>query len=166
MFVVYGDAMAVLAVDLIAAFRQKGMKITPQRQLLCSLVVDAHDHPTVEALHLRALQEMPTISLKTVYTTLTELAELGLIRLVALGTGSVRVDPDPTPHAHYICRDCGSILDQPLAPDLITATNQAEDLGFIVEERDVIFRGRCASCRNVGAAMGREGDVGGHSQHR
>src|SRR5690606_16859147 len=102
--------MAVLAVDLIAAFRQNGMKITPQRRLLCSLVVDAYDHPTVEALHLRALTEMPTIALKTVYTTLTELAELGLIRLGARGTGSVRVDPDPAPHAHYVCRGCGSLL--------------------------------------------------------
>ena len=126
--------MAALDVDYLAAFRQKGMKITPQRRLLCSLVVEAHDHPTVETLHLRALKEMPTISLKTVYTTLTELADLGLIRLVALGTGSVRVDPDPTPHAHYVCRTCGSILDQPLEPDTVTSPSMAEDLGFIVEE--------------------------------
>lgn len=158
--------MAVMAVDLLAAFRQKGMKITPQRRLLCSLVVNAHDHPTVETLHLRALKEMPTISLKTVYTTLTELAELGLIRLVALGTGSIRVDPDPTPHAHYVCRGCGSIVDQPLEPDAVASPSLAEDLGFIVEERDVIFRGRCASCLAQDAGITREGDVGGDAQYR
>jgi len=156
--------MPVPAADLITAFRARGMKITPQRQLLCSLIEEAHDHPTVETLHLRAMQKMPTISLKTVYTTLTELAEFGLIRLVPLGTGSLRVDPDPTPHAHLVCRDCGSIIDQPLEPHLAPAPAQAEDLGFIVEERDVIYRGRCAACAKKSAAqLSEEGDVGGHA---
>lgn len=161
--------MAVLAVDLIAAFRRHGFKITPQRQLLCTLVQEAHDHPTVEALHGRALQEMPTISLKTVYTTLTELAELGLIRLVALGTGSVRVDPDPSPHAHLVCRACGRIADQPLDPAADAGTVLASIAGFEVEERDVIYRGRCAACRSgetSESALRKEGDVGGNSQYR
>ena len=161
--------MAVLAVDLIAAFRRHGMKITPQRQLLCSLVEEAHDHPTVEALHLRATQTMPTISLKTVYTTLGELAELGMIRLVALGTGSVRVDPNPAPHAHFVCRACGRIVDHPLEPEADPGSALASDLGFVVEERDVIYRGRCAAClskERSAAALLREGDAGGNSQYR
>jgi len=164
--------MAVLAEELIAAFRRKGMKITPQRQLLCTLVEKAHDqheHPTVEALHLRAMEEMPTISLKTVYSTLSELAELGMIRLVALGTGSVRVDPNPAPHAHFVCRSCGRIIDHPLDLDDDTESALESDLGFVVEERDVIYRGRCAACRSQEtgeAVLLKEGDVSGNSQHR
>jgi len=158
-----------VAAELIAAFRRHGMKITPQRQLLCTLLEEAHDHPTVEALYLRAMQEMPTISLKTVYTTLTELAELGMIRLVDLGTGSIRVDPDPSPHAHLVCRSCGRIVDRPLDLEFEVESALASDLGFVVEERDVIYRGRCAACRAKEAGEDgdvREGDAGGDAQHR
>lgn|SRR5690554_4197427 len=124
------------------------MKVTPQRQLLCSLVVEADDHPTVETIHHRAAKHMPTISLKTVYATLAELAELGQIRLVSLGTGSARVDPNPAPHAHLVCRTCGGVIDQPLPRLDQVAPTRAEDLNFEIEEQEIVYRGRCAACRS------------------
>lgn len=132
---------------MLEEFRRHGMKVTPQRHLLCTLVAEASDHPTVETMYERATQRMATISLKTVYSTLSELAELGCIRLISVGTGGLRVDPDPSPHAHLVCRGCGQILDQPLHDDAGAALATAQDLGFVVEERDVIYRGRCAHCR-------------------
>lgn len=149
--------MPARAEDLIAGFRQSGLKVTPQRQLLCTLVAESDDHPTVEAVHHRAVRRMPTISLKTVYTTLAELAELGYISLRPLGTGSVRVDPDPAPHAHLICRTCGEVVDQPYPFDEAPAGALA--LGFEVEEQEVIFRGRCARCREQAGESAKAGAV-------
>lgn len=139
--------MIARAERLLEEFKRHGMKVTPQRHLLCSLVAEAFDHPTVETIYARATQRMATISLKTVYSTLGELAELGCIRLISVGSGGLRVDPDPSPHAHLVCRNCGQILDQPLQHDSASALAKAQDLGFEIEEQDVIYRGRCAHCR-------------------
>ncbi len=134
--------------QLIQALRQGGLKVTPQRHLLCSVIADIHhDHPTVETLHQRAARQMPTLSLKTVYSTLTELAALGVVRLATLGTNSLRVDANPDPHAHLVCRSCGEVLDQPIASPPPLSPSRANALGFDVEEQEIIFRGRCARCR-------------------
>ena len=154
--------MSSRAERMLEEFRRRGMKVTPQRHLLCSLVAEASDHPTVEAVYARASERMATISLKTVYTTLGELAELGCIRLVSLGSGGLRVDPDPSPHAHLVCRHCGRVVDQPLHDESSSLLAKAQDLGFEIEEQDVIYRGRCVHCRrrDVGSEESVEKRVG------
>lgn len=135
--------------ELVASFRANGMKITPQRRLLCELIAGADDHPTVETLYHRAARSMPTISLKTVYTTLTELADLGLIKLTRLDTGSLRVDHEPAPHAHLLCSQCGHIVDHPLEA-FPEPPAGALNAGFQIEEQVLVYRGRCANCRKAG----------------
>ncbi len=80
--------------ELAGAFRAKGLKVTPQRQLLFTLLDGNTSHPTAEGLYTRASQLMPGISLRTVYTTLTDLADMGELQLVALGSGAIRFDPE------------------------------------------------------------------------
>lgn len=134
----------------IDGLRQGGLKVTPQRRHLCTVIAQTHDHPTVEKIYQRAADQMPTLSLKTVYTTLTELADLGLIRLATLGTNTLRVDANPDPHAHLICRMCEKVIDHPL--DFYPDSQAAEALDFDIEEQEVIYRGRCAHCRAVSTA--------------
>ncbi|NBY12550.1 MAG: hypothetical protein EBQ75_06505 [Actinobacteria bacterium] len=52
---------------LAAAYRAQGRKLTPQRQLIFSLLHDNRTHPTAEALYATASHKMPGISLRTVY---------------------------------------------------------------------------------------------------
>ena len=55
---------------------------------------------------------MPNVSLKTVYQTLHDLAELGEISALDLGTGSARFDPNvESSHHHLVCRSCGKVRD-------------------------------------------------------
>jgi len=133
------------ATGLIESFKAKGMKVTPQRRLLCALVAEADDHPTVETIYHRAVQSMPTISLKTVYSTLTELSDLGAIKLTTLGSGSLRVDRNVAPHAHLVCNRCGRVVDKPM--DLGDRAPAVDETGFEIEEQILVFRGRCAHCR-------------------
>lgn len=135
--------------QFVDALRRGGLKVTPQRRLLCSVIADTRDHPTVETIYQRAARQMPTLSLKTVYATLTELAELGVVRLATLGTNSLRVDANPDLHAHLVCRACGDVKDQPISPSPAAPPSRAKALGFDVEEQEIIFRGRCARCRTA-----------------
>jgi Fur family ferric uptake transcriptional regulator len=104
------------------------------------------EHPTVESLYDAARVEMPTISRKTVYQTVHDLEALGEVRLLDLGTGQVRVDPNVEHlHHHVVCSTCGRVRDVPLEfPDVTLPRRHRA--GFTVDVVDVIFRGSCAEC--------------------
>jgi Fe2+ or Zn2+ uptake regulation protein len=131
--------------ELTNAFRGQGLKVTPQRQLLFRLLHGDRSHPSAEALFHRAEIEMPGISLRTVYQTLTDLAGMGEIDAIDLGTGTLRFDPNTESHDHVVCAACGTIIDVhgTGSPRLPPA---AVPPGFRVETTQVVFRGTCASC--------------------
>jgi Fe2+ or Zn2+ uptake regulation protein len=131
--------------ELTEAFRRRGLKITPQRQLLFRVLHESSAHPTAEAVYAVAAAEMPTISLRTVYQTLNDLAEMGEIHALDLGTGSARFDPNVTDHHHLVCDGCGMVRDIELDTRGVGLTADVLD-GFAVETVDVVFRGRCAAC--------------------
>src|SRR6478736_7560318 len=100
--------------ELTSLFRDRGLRVTPQRQVIFRLLYGNDRHPTVEALYDAARAEMPTISLKTVYQTVHDLEALGQVSLLDLGTGSVRVDPNvEADHQHLVCSACGRVRDVP-----------------------------------------------------
>ena len=80
--------------ELTELFRAQGLKVTPQRQCIFRILHDNQPHPTAEAVYAAVGQEMPTISLRTVYQTLNDLAAMGELVALDLGTGSTRFDPN------------------------------------------------------------------------
>ena len=132
--------------DLTTIFREQGLRVTPQRQAIFRLLEGDVSHPTVESLFDRARAEMPTISLKTVYQTVHDLEALGEVRVLDLGTGSVRVDPNvEDEHHHLLCTACGRVRDLPLEFDgLHVPPRYRRD--FTVDDVQVIFRGHCDHC--------------------
>jgi Fe2+ or Zn2+ uptake regulation protein len=131
---------------LTAIFREQGLRVTPQRQAIFRLLEGDDSHPTVESLFERARADMPTISLKTVYQTVHDLDALGEVRVLDLGTGSVRVDPNvEDDHHHLLCTSCGLVRDLPVDFDgLQVPVRFRRD--FVVDDVQVIFRGRCDNC--------------------
>lgn len=133
--------------SLTDLFRAHGRKITAQRQCIFRALAGDVTHPSAERVHEKVRREMPTVSLKTVYQTLNDLAELGAISVLDVGTGSARFDPNvETVHHHLVCRSCGKVRD--LATDLpgVTVSRRAAQ-GFDVESAEVVFRGLCDECR-------------------
>jgi Fe2+ or Zn2+ uptake regulation protein len=98
-------------------------------------------------VHERVRHDMPNVSLKTVYQTLNDLADLGAITVLDVGTGSARFDPNvETTHHHLVCRSCGKVRD--LAADFpeLTVSRRATQ-GFEVDSAEVVFRGLCEECK-------------------
>jgi Fe2+ or Zn2+ uptake regulation protein len=88
---------------------------------------------------------MPTISLRTVYQTLNDLAAMGEVHALDLGTGSARFDPNLDVHHHLVCDACGAVHD--LYADFGAVEVPApEQQGFVIESTEIVFRGRCAAC--------------------
>jgi len=131
--------------ELAEAFRSRGLKVTPQRQLLFGLLDGNTSHPTAEALFARASELMPGISLRTVYTTLTDLTEMGELQSVVLGAGATRFDPNVDHHHHGICDRCGAVVDLYVEG---TGGLLVDDLhGFEATDASIVFSGICADCR-------------------
>jgi Fur family peroxide stress response transcriptional regulator len=129
---------------LAEVFRAKGLKVTPQRQLLFNLLDANTSHPTAEGLYATASLQMPGISLRTVYTTLTDLADMGEIQPVAIGTGATRFDPNVDDHQHGVCDSCGSVID--LYVDGTDGLVLDGLDGFTTYSASIVFHGTCAIC--------------------
>ncbi len=131
---------------LTAMFRERGLRVTAQREVIFGLLEHNDAHPTVETLYEQARTEMPTISLKTVYQTVHDLESLGEVRLLDLGTGSVRVDPNVDhAHHHLVCTVCGRVRDISLEVGGLRVASRYRR-GFTIDDVQVIFRGRCEQC--------------------
>lgn len=133
--------------ELTGLFRANGRKVTAQRQCIFRLLQGDVTHPSAEVVYAQASREMGTISLKTVYQTLHDLAELGEIASLDLGTGMTRFDPNVDhAHHHLVCRSCGKVRDLVADfPDL--RIPDGADLGFEVGTAEIVFRGLCGDCQ-------------------
>jgi Fur family transcriptional regulator, peroxide stress response regulator len=130
---------------LVADLHARGLRVTPQRQLIYSLLAEKPSHPTVEAVHEAVVAVLPTVSLRTVYQALHDLEAMGEIVLVQVGNGPFRVDTRPDCHAHLRCTKCGRLHDVDVdLSGLVLPIEQQR--GFAVEGAEVIFSGCCPMC--------------------
>jgi Fur family peroxide stress response transcriptional regulator len=131
--------------EVTETFRARGLKMTPQRECILGVLYDNAVHPSAEAVFAEARKGMATMSLKTVYQTLNDLAAMGEIQTLDLGTGSSRFDPNVEPHHHLVCTRCAKVRD--LYADCGTIAIPAElAQGFSVGNAEVVFRGLCPEC--------------------
>src|SRR3974377_1889410 len=136
--------------DFVARFRelsrQNGLAFTHQRQIIYQALSAAHDHPTPEAIYDVVREQIPSISLGTVYKNIKTFLDAGLLREVSLHHGSVRLDAKLEAHHHLVCRVCRSIVDldeRQIGPAQFTARLPK---GFRIERQMVEIIGICASC--------------------
>jgi Fe2+ or Zn2+ uptake regulation protein len=133
----------------MTAMRERGLRVTPQRMAIVAQLAGNTEHPTVEALFDAARVDMPAISLKTVYQTVHDLEELGEVRLLDVGTGQVRVDPNVEHrHHHVVCGSCGRVRDVEIEFPHVTLPRRYR-AGVHLDAVDVNFRGICAPCASA-----------------
>jgi Fe2+ or Zn2+ uptake regulation protein len=135
------------AEELTVLFRSRGRKVTAQRQCIFRALQGDVTHPSAEVIYARAKSEMETISLKTVYQTLNELAAMGEVAALDLGTGTIRFDPNVEDvHHHLVCTSCGKVRDLHADFSQLNVPDGSSQ-GFELGGAEVVFRGKCAECR-------------------
>ena len=130
---------------MVALFRERGLKVTPQRECIFDVLWGAEAHPSAEAVYAEARTRMPTMSLKTVYQTLHDLSAMGEIQQLDLGTGASRFDPNVDTHHHLVCTRCGKVRDL-YADYSAVEVPESERQGFDIGSAEVVFRGLCEDC--------------------
>lgn len=135
---------------LVAALRDRGQRVTSQRLVIHRLLRELDRHVTAEEVLRRASEQLPGMSLPTVYATLDLLTELGEARRVSVG-GPVLYDPRVADHAHVRCRDCGRVEDLDTPLDAAAALGAARAAGYAAETAELVVEGRCAACAAAAA---------------
>ena len=121
------------AETLEQALRADGVRITRQRAALLKVLADADDHPDANELHRRARQIEDTVSLATVYRTLTALEAQGVVQRLAFEGEAARFETTDAPHHdHIIDMDSGDVIE--FQSEKIEALQAmiAEELGYEV----------------------------------
>jgi rubredoxin len=88
---------------------------------------------------------MPDLSPATVYNTLHELEEIGMLQGLDLGLGERHYDIKTGHHAHLVCIGCGRVEDVSYVPNSTTLVPEHTH-GFQVVDCSIIFRGYCSAC--------------------
>lgn len=132
--------------ELSAVLRERGLRATSQRVVMHRLLRDRDRHVSAEELLSEASERLPGVSLPTVYSTLELFEQLGIVRRVNGGGGTLLWDTRAGAHHHMICRDCGRIEDMDTSLDLGRALRSAARAGFEADRAEVVVSGLCASC--------------------
>ncbi len=137
--------------DRFAQFLQgRGKRITRQRRVIVETVFSHHDHFDADELmeHLQELIAKRQVSRPTVYRTLTELVDAGMLRTMALGGRSIYEHDYGYPsHDHLYCKRCNKLIEfhSPEIERLRDAV--AKEYDFEVLSHRMFVTGLCAKCR-------------------
>jgi len=130
----------------VTACREAGLKVTHQRTEIYRQLIRIPDHPTAETLHKRLLITLPTISLDTVYRTLTTLEEHHLVTRIQTTESQARFEAVYTPHHHLICSRCKRVVDfQWPAVDTLEPPPNIKQWGQI-NSKTIVMYGFCKDC--------------------
>ena len=126
---------------------EKATKHFRKRDAILTCLRETTEHPSAERVYSQLKQEIPDLSLGTVYRNLSLFKEQGVICSLGTVKGVERFDANTEPHVHYICTECGKVLDLQkiqVPEDLNQAA--ATDSGGEVSGCQLTFTGVCGQC--------------------
>jgi methylated-DNA-[protein]-cysteine S-methyltransferase len=144
------DAMSLSPDDAGELLRSRGLRSTPQRRVILSVFDGGRtEHLSADEVYAQASRSLAGLSRGTVYATLAEFSELGL--LSAFGSPEpVRYEINVEPHAHFRCRLCLRLFD-------LTGGRQGPgditDPGFVVEHVETRAEGICDECADYDVGL-------------
>lgn len=117
-----------------------------QRDLIKENLISRYDHPTADMVYQSIQQQLPNISLGTVYRNLRFLVENGDAISLKLGDGREHFDGHLQPHYHFICSECGGI-DDIFMDEIPICSQAAKHCSGEIQGHCTYFYGLCKNCR-------------------
>ena len=115
-----------------------------QREAILNVLRATDTHPTAAWIYGRVREQIPNISLGTVYRNLAALSQSGDILSINVGDGQEHYDGDIKSHLHLHCRTCGNIADLSLNEDPLSV--MAANEGFKPDTSVYLVYGTCKKC--------------------
>jgi len=143
--------MDIRGVD--AGLLQTKYRLTKQRAAILRALEDSA-HLSAETILERVREELPGVSLGTIYRTLDILRELGLVQVFSYAGSAARFEAVLEKHHHLLCTHCGQLVnvDAPGLAEIARSTGMRHDFAEI--DCALTITGRCAACLSPGVAAG------------
>ena len=114
-----------------------------QRERIYQAVHASREHPSAQMVYDLLREEMPRLSLGTVYRNLHQMAQEGMLQ--ELEGPTARFDACLAPHAHIRCTCCGRVMDLSALEEPAPVRSAAE-AGWQVERCSLMLEGICPAC--------------------
>ncbi len=138
--------------DPAATLRAHGLSVTAQR-LAVLRAVRRYPHGSAEVIADAVRADIGVVSRQAVYDALGVLTEKGVLRRIQPAGSPALFDPrSGDTHHHAICRACGAVVDVDCAPGQAPNLTEAAKSGFLIDEAEVLYWGKCPTCRQATAA--------------
>jgi Fur family ferric uptake transcriptional regulator len=136
---------------IIGRLREKGYRLTPQREMILGAIESSRDHISAEEIYAQVVARYPHVNISTVYRTLELLKKLGMVYEIDLGEGRIRYHAEGSGHHHHlVCQGCGKVIDIDEATLSSLKDILYRDYDFHADLRHVGIFGLCAGCRRKG----------------
>jgi Fur family peroxide stress response transcriptional regulator len=123
-------------------------KHSVKRDAVLEKLRSTKSHPTALWLYEELRKDIPDISLGTVYRNLSVFKDEGLIISVGVVNGQERFDANTLEHTHFICLDCGDVIDIDADIDPALREHVEKNHGVDVLMQQLTLFGRCDKCRD------------------
>jgi len=121
------------------------INFSKKREAIIDVLRETTEHPSAEQIYNTLKPSYSRLSLGTVYRNIQGFKNDGTVRSLAVVDGQEHFDANTSEHAHFICDECGAIVDLniPLPDDIGSSVKQD---GFLVSVRLLFLRGLCPKC--------------------
>lgn len=141
-----GPAEAATLQEALDLVRQHGGRVTSSRRLLLRALFASNGHRTAEELAGEVQAEAPDIHISTIYRNLDELERLGVVVHSHFGHGPATFHLATSVHGHFVCEECGKLIEVPDTFFEGLAKKARSEFGFTIDPHHFAMLGRCADC--------------------
>jgi Fur family transcriptional regulator, stress-responsive regulator len=133
--------------DAEQTLRSRGLRVTRPRLATLDALAGG-GHLTVEEVRNRVGERLGSVSIQATYDVLGALAEARLVRRIEPAGSPTRYEARVGDnHHHLVCRGCGTVVDVECVVGRAPCMEPVDDAGFVVDEAEVTFWGRCPDCQ-------------------
>lgn len=115
---------------------------TSQKRIIKEYLKSTKNHPSAKEVYLAVREQLPNISVSTVYRILKNFSENG--EALEIKNNISRFDADLRAHSHFVCKRCGKVFD--IDDDSLIISKKPEIKYGKIESCQVYFYGICKSC--------------------
>ncbi len=133
-----------LSLPLKLTLNEDGKRLTKQRLEILEYLRGVTTHPTADMIYLALKQQMPTLSLATVYRNVNYLASQKMILEIKGEDGKMHFDGNNSSHIHFICEKCQKIHD--IWTKKVPAFSEVDEVGELTRIDCTIY-GTCKKCK-------------------
>ncbi|MDN5917137.1 MAG: transcriptional repressor [Pseudonocardia sp.] len=127
--------------------RDAGLRVTAPRVAVLE-VLGGHPHASADTVAAQVRSRLGRVSTQAVYDVLAACTEAGLVRRIRpAGSAALFETRTGDNHHHLVCRPCGRTTDVDCAGDASPCLIPDDDAGYLLDEAEIVFWGRCPDCQ-------------------